>query len=182
MNQLQYLINKLGGNYFIMDFIEKKSTVLKDLYLPSILYTKESIMESEQFNEEEKIQALSMMDSMNDIVAKIFDVAQINLIMIFIINESIERMDKIKTELTKGKLLSLLLDNNRENPNALTRNYELNEITRTVYEQSLNAFIENAGNTPHMKAALENIFSYNLITKMCVDTIDLLDTYIFESI
>jgi len=182
MNQLQTMINELGGNQFVMEFIEKKSPLIRALYLPSLLYTKESIIESTELTEENKIQALSLMDDMNDIVTKIFDLPQINLIMAIIINETIERMEKINNNLSKGKLLSLLLEGNRVNPTALTRKYELNEITRSVYTESLNSFIENVNGSHHMTAALENIFSYNLINKLCVDTIDLLDDYLFEKI
>jgi hypothetical protein len=176
------MINELGGNLFIMEFIQKESMNIRDSYLPSILYTKESIMESENLTPKEKIQALNLMDEMNKIVMKIFDTPQINLIIANIINETIERMDKIKGELSNGKLLLLLLDNNREEPNSLTRNYELNEITRSVYTNSFNAFNENIGNSPQLKAAIENIFSYNLINKMCIDTIDLFDDFLFKTL
>ena len=81
MNQLQNMINDLGGNLFIMEFIQKESMNIRDSYLPSILYTKESIMESENLTPKEKIQALNLMDEMNKIVMKIFDAPQINLII-----------------------------------------------------------------------------------------------------
>lgn len=187
MNQLKDMINYLGGNYFILEFINENSTTVRDLYLPSILYTKESIMNSETLTTEEAIQGIQKIDSMNQLVKDIFDVPQINLIMVHVINEIIERMEGIREELTKGNLLSIILNNNRPNPTLLTREYELNEITNFVYKESINAFIENAldlnnpsENDIYIVGAIKNIFSYNLINKMCVDTIDLFDTYIFK--
>lgn len=182
MIDLQTLVNKLGDYEFIMNFIETNSPKIKESYLPSILYTRESIMDTTQYTHEEKMKALALMDSMNEIVSQIFDIPQINLILANIVNEIIERIEKTHFRVVKGELLTILLDNNRDKPTPLTRNYELNEITRTVYDESLNAFIINAGYSPYMKSALENIFSYNLINKLCVDTIDLFDSYLFESI
>ena len=109
MNQLETIVNQLGGNLFILNFINNNSPFIRDLYLPSLLYTEEIIQDSTTFNNNDKIKALSLVDSMNSIVKNLFDLPQINLIMVHAVNEAIERMGKIKTQLTKGKLLSLLL-------------------------------------------------------------------------
>ena len=176
------IINNSNCEIIVMEFIEKTSPKIREIFLPSLMYTHETIFEV-KVEKETKKRMIQAINEANHIVGNIFDINQINLAVAMIVSETIERLETNRKELSRGELLNIILDNNRENPTAQTKEFVLLSITdkvQTGFIEIIEDYYKSNPDKQNLTYIFEEVFSLELIEKMVVNVIDLFDEYIFD--
>jgi hypothetical protein len=186
MLNLDNTINQLGGDKFLLEFVEYSSPIIRENFLPSLLYTHESIFEANVCKETKK-KMIQTINEANHIVGYVFDKSQINLLIILIVNATIEKLKTNRHEFNQGEMLNTILNDNRENPTVQTKEFVLVSMSSLIHEDFITCiedhFIEKqAENDKYLLAVVKDVFSYELVKRVTVNVIDLFDEYIFDRI